>query len=137
MLEYFKIAVKSLIVNNGKLLILKRADDVYKSGIWEIPGGRIKIGENPILGLIRETKEETGLEIEVNREISVRHFTRKDGQEIEMHIYLCNAMDNEIKLSEEHSSFEWVDIEKSKEKLTKFFHPEIDLLLNLENEKWP
>ena len=133
------IAVKSMIVNDGKLLILKRAsNDVHKPGIWEIPGGRIKTGEDLILGLKRETKEETGLDIEVNREISVRHFRRDDLQEIEMHIFLCNAINvRDIKLSEEHSEYEWIEIEKCKEKLTEFYHPEIDLLLNLENEKWP
>ncbi len=90
-------------------------------------------------GLIREVKEEVGLEIEVNKEISVREFTRNDGQEIEMHIFLCNALDiiKKVKLSEEHISFEWICIEDCRKKLTKFFHPELDLLLNLENEKWP
>lgn len=133
------IAVKSMIVNNGKLLILKRAlNDVQKPGIWEIPGGRIEIGEDLILGLKRETKEETGLDIEVSRQISVRHFIRDDGQEIEMYIFLCNAIDvDNICLSKEHISYEWIEIEKSKSKLTPFFHPEIDILLNLENEKWP
>jgi 8-oxo-dGTP diphosphatase len=132
------IAIKSMIVNDGKLLILKRADDdIHKPGIWEIPGGRIKKNEDIILGLKRETKEETGLDIDVNRQISVRYFTRDDKQEIEMHIFLCNALNNEIELSEEHSEYEWIEIEKSKKKLTEFFHPEIDLLLNLENDKWP
>ena len=89
------IAVKSMIVNNGKLLIVKRANnDRYMPGIWEIPGGKLDIGENLLDGLIRETKEETGLEIAVNRQISVRHFTRDDSQEIEMHIFLCYAINN-------------------------------------------
>lgn len=135
-----RIAVKSFIVNNRKLLILKRADDdVQKPGIWEVPGGRIDDNEDLILGLMRETKEETGLEIRVDKEISIRHFTRDDGQKIEMHIFLCKAINdiNKMNLSEEHISFEWIDIKNAKEKLTEFFHPEIDLLLNLENEKWP
>ncbi len=134
------IAVKAFIVNDGKVLIVKRAlDEVHKPGIWEIPGGRIDKDESMEAGLIREVKEEVGIDIEVNREISVREFTRDDGQEIEMHIFLCNSLNDiiDIKLSEEHISFEWSDIEKIKEKLDEFYYLEVDLLLNLENEKWP
>ncbi len=135
----FKIAVKALIVNDGKLLILKRANnDIHKPGIWEIPGGRTLDDEEPEEALIRETKEETGLDIEVGREISVRDFTRDDKQEIEMHIFLCNATHGlNVNLSPEHTQYEWIELNKCKSKLTPFFHPEVDILLNLENEKWP
>ena len=133
------LAVKSMIVNDGKLLILKRSsDDIHKPGIWEIPGGRINPDENLVSGLKRETLEETGLDINVRRLISARHFIRDDNQEIEMHIFLCNAKDaGNVVLSEEHNSYEWVDISKAKEKLTEFFHEEIDLLFGLDDEKWP
>ena len=137
--EEFKIAVKSFIVNDGKLLIIKRADDdSFMPGIWEIPGGKLELNEDLILGLKRETKEETGLDIEVDREISVRDFTINDELKIELHPFLCNAIDiDNIKLSEEHSEYLWIDLKDSKKKLTEFFHPEIDILLNLENKKWP
>jgi len=132
------ISVKSMIVNDGKLLIVKRADtNSYKPGIWEIPGGRIVENEDLILGLFREIKEETGLDIRVNREINVRDFKRDDKQEIEMHIFLCNAISDSIILSKEHSKYLWIELTKSKSKLTPFFHQEVDLLLDLENERWP
>lgn len=133
------IAVKAFVINNGKLLIVKRADDDrYMPGVWEVPGGKLDSGEDIETGLLRETKEETGLDIEIQREISERYFTRFDVK-IKMHIFLCNAIGEfgKIDLSEEHTEYEWIEIEKCKEKLAEFFHPEADLLLNLENEKWP
>ena len=133
-----RIAVKAFIINNGKLLILKRADnDVHKPGIWEIPGGRIENNEDLITALKREVKEETGLDIIVSRRLSIRHFTRDDKEEIEMHIFLSNSVNEEVKLSDEHILFEWIEIEKCKEKLTSFFHSEVDLLFKIEDEKWP
>lgn len=124
----FKIAVKSFIVKDNKLLILKRAsNDVQKPGIWEIPGGRLSLGEDPHEGIKRETKEETGLNIEVTHPLSIRHFTRDDGQIITMLIFLCSTLNEEVKISEEHSAFEWVPIENCKEKLTDFFHKEADI----------
>ena len=126
-----------MIVNDGKLLIVKRADDDrYMPGIWEIPGGKLNEDEELLDGLIRETFEETGLGIVINREISVRNFKIKK-KEIEMHIYLCNALNFNIKLSSEHSLYEWVEIEKAKEKISDFYYNEIEILLNLENERWP
>ena len=77
----FRVAVKSFIINdNNELLILKRSKDAgHMAEIWEIPGGRLEIGENPISGLKREIKEETGLDIDVLHPFNVRHFTRDDG----------------------------------------------------------
>jgi len=129
----FRFAAKSFIVNNNKLLILKRAsDDVQKPDIWEIPGGRLQLGEDPIKGLKRETKEEIGIDIEIVYPLNVRHFIRDDGQKITMIIFLCKAVNEAVKLSKEHSDSEWIPIEKCKEKLTDFFHREVDIFNKLE-----
>ena len=122
------LAVKSFIVNDDKLLIIKRADDdVHMPGVWEIPGGRLDDGENIEDGVKRETKEETNLDVDVIKKLSDQEFTRQDGQKIAMEIFLCKALNKDVKLSEEHSEFEWVDIDKAKEKVNGFFHGEVDL----------
>ncbi len=132
----FRIAAKSFIINDGKLLILKRAsDDVQKPNIWEIPGGRLELGEDPHEGIKRETKEETGIDIDVLHPLNVRHFVRDDGQTITMLIFLCKAINYNVKIGEEHSAFEWVSLDKSKEKLTNFFHKEVDIYNKLELNK--
>lgn len=132
-MKNFRIAAKSFIIKDGKLLILKRAsDDVQKPNIWEIPGGRLELGEDPREGIKRETKEETGIDIEILHPLNIRHFIRADGQTITMLIFLCKALNGDIKIGEEHSSFEWIPLEKSKEKLTDFFHKEVDIFNKLE-----
>ena len=132
----FRIAVKSFILNNNKLLILKREPkDVQKPEIWEIPGGRLDLGEDPREGLKRETKEETGIDSEPSQILNIRHFTRSDGQTITMLIFLCKALHNNIKLSKEHTDFDWIDINNCKEKLTDFFHQEVDIFNKLELHK--
>jgi mutator protein MutT len=128
----FRIATKSFVIKDGKILILKRAhDDVQKPNIWEIPGGRLELGEDPQEGIKRETKEETGIDIEVLHPINVRHFVRDDGQTITMLIFLCKALNDDVTISEEHSDFDWVELEKCKEKLTDFFHKEVDIFNQL------
>lgn len=135
-MDSFRIAAKSFIINDGKLLVLKRAsNDVQKPNIWELPGGRLEIGEDPIKGIQRETKEETGIEVEVLHPINIRHFSRDDGQTITMLIFLCKALNNNVNLSKEHSDFDWIPLENCKEKLTDFFHKEVDIFNKLELQK--
>ncbi|MBI5557945.1 MAG: A/G-specific adenine glycosylase [Deltaproteobacteria bacterium] len=63
-----------LLIRDGKILIQKRrADDVW-GNLWEFPGGRLKEGESPEQGVVREFYEETGLRIARTARItSVRH----------------------------------------------------------------
>jgi len=128
----FRLAVKAFIVRNNKLFLVKRAeDDVQSPGIWEIPGGRLELGEDPVLGLMREIREETGMYVEVIYPMSVRHFVRDYGQVITMLIFLCRPNGGEAKLSKEHIDACWHDTESCKEKLTKFFHKEVDTFFEL------
>ena len=52
---------------NGEVLIQKRAD----CNKWGFPGGAIELGETPEMAAKREVKEETGLDIEVNKLIGI------------------------------------------------------------------
>ncbi len=60
--EHFigKVTLKALITQNGKVLITRDARD---PDIWELPGGRMNVGETLEQGLKREIKEELGVEI--------------------------------------------------------------------------
>ena len=132
----FRLAAKSFIVKDNKLLVIKRRpSDVQKPSIWEIPGGRLELGENPFEGLRRETKEETGLDIEVLNPLTVRHFTRDDNQRITMIIFYCKPITSEVNLSEEHTDFEWLDLSSCKEKLAEFFHKDVDAFNGLFSSK--
>ena len=125
-------AAKAFAVRDGKLLIVKREPkNVQTPGIWEIPGGRLEIGEDPVEGMKREMLEETGLEVEVVMPFSVRHFTRKDGQVITMLVFLCKALGDDVKLSAEHTHYEWVPVEKAKEKISDFYFPEVERFLKM------
>ena len=129
----FRIAVKAFIIKENKLFIVKRSKkDIQSPNIWELPGGRLELGEDPTLGLMREIKEETGMQIEVHNPLNVRHFERSDGQTITMIVFLCKAEDDEnIKLSKEHTDYEWHDLENVEKKLTKFFHKEVKIFKRL------
>lgn len=60
----FRFAQKAFIVNNGKILLVKKsANDPYHPNEWEVPGGRMEFGEQLDEHIKREVKEEVGLDI--------------------------------------------------------------------------
>jgi mutator protein MutT len=111
-MDNFRNAVKAFIVKNGEvLLIRRRSNDVHKPGEWDIPGGRLGLGEDPIAGLKREVQEEVGINVDIEMPIDIHHFTRDDGQKITMIIFWCIPLSTDIVLSEEHQEHKWISLE--------------------------
>jgi len=130
------VAVKGFIINNKKILLIKRAkNDIHAPAVWEVPGGRIETGENPIDGLVREVKEETGLNINVKRPFAVENFVSDDGFAITMIHFICEVNKEEIKLSEEHTDFYWVEQDKIFEKINPYFKYATEEFLKLTKSK--
>jgi 8-oxo-dGTP diphosphatase len=130
------IGVKAVIVENKKVLMIRRRlDDPHNPGLWDLPGGRIQPIEAPQQGLIRETKEETDLDITVSFPLDVHHFTRQDGQVINLIFFLCRRMSDEIKLSHEHIEYLWVDINSKEFEFPKWFEPVLKNLLLINTDR--
>ena len=55
-----KVATKAIIAKDGKILMTRDNKD---AAIWDLPGGRINVGENVDTGLKREIMEELGVDI--------------------------------------------------------------------------
>ena len=49
----------------GRLLAAQRAAPARYAGLWEFPGGKVEAGETPAEALVRECREELGIEIAV------------------------------------------------------------------------
>ena len=64
-----KVAVGVLATRNGKLLLVQRARDPHR-GAWSFPSGFVDAGEGLEEAAIRETKEETGLDIRIQRQLA-------------------------------------------------------------------
>src|SRR5580765_7280877 len=54
-----------LVFRAGKLLITKRHDDAHLGGLWEFPGGKREPDESFEACLVRELREELGIEVAV------------------------------------------------------------------------
>jgi 8-oxo-dGTP diphosphatase len=79
----------ALIFRDGKLLVAKRHADTHLGGLWEFPGGKRETGETFEACLLREIREELGVEISVGelfeeishdypeKSVSLKFFTCK------------------------------------------------------------
>ncbi|MCX6724075.1 MAG: NUDIX domain-containing protein [Candidatus Staskawiczbacteria bacterium] len=119
----FCVGQKAFIEKDGKVLVL--AD--HPSGRVDFPGGKIQEGEakedrsvSLINALKREVAEETSLEIEVLDPFAVwyHEFTKEErnfGKVVYLVAFKCKYVSGDVKLSNEHDSFKWVDKNNYKE----------------------
>lgn len=75
---------------DGTLLIAQRKDGVHKAGYWEFPGGKCLTGEAPADCAVRETHEETGLEVTVLEAWPIITHEYPERRVI-LHPFLCRA----------------------------------------------
>ena len=56
------VVAVALVDPDGRVLLAQRPEGKYLAGLWEFPGGKIGAGETPEAALIRELREELGIE---------------------------------------------------------------------------
>ncbi len=64
----FEVGVHAVVFDNQERILLAHRRDM---DLWDLPGGGLDASELPTEGVIRETKEETGLDVEVERLILI------------------------------------------------------------------
>ena len=58
-----EVVVGILLNKNGQILVAKRRNNQFMPGYWELPGGKIEVGENKKDSLKRELFEELGVTV--------------------------------------------------------------------------
>mgnify|MGYP002347590678 CR=1 FL=1 len=113
------LTVKAVVVGSeGKILLLKRTPGDINGGKWDLPGGGVDEGEEIIVALKREVKEETGLSVEAGPLLRISEFFRRNGENLEEKRgvrFLAFAQEQEqgVEVSSEHSDFVWVRPEEA------------------------
>ncbi|MGP1282107.1 MAG: (deoxy)nucleoside triphosphate pyrophosphohydrolase [Parasphingopyxis sp.] len=59
---FFTVAAAALVDRDGRILVQKRPVGRPMAGLWEFPGGKCEPDETPETALVRELKEELGIE---------------------------------------------------------------------------
>jgi mutator protein MutT len=120
------VGIGALIICNGKILLEKRGNDPGK-GKWSIPGGLVDLGETVEQTVIREVKEETGLEVEKPEHIDVvDNIDLDENGRIKYHFviidFLVKLKGGTLKAASDAADLRWVSLSEVEEyELTKTF----------------
>ena len=99
------LAVNVAVMHEGKILLTQRED--FET--WILPSGGVEDGESLAQAAIRETKEETGLDVELTRLIGVYSRLSNMGS-VHAVLFAAKAIGGEIKCQEgETIAVEWFD----------------------------
>lgn len=97
----------AIIIQGGKVLLAKRSAFMDLAGKWEFPGGKIEEGESGEQCLLREIKEELGIQIEILAPLSPVNFSYPT-KVIQLIPFTARWASGELRLAE-HDQVEWYD----------------------------
>jgi mutator protein MutT len=108
------IRVTGVLINNNKILLLKQETDTKRK--WSLPGGKVEVGELLEKALIREMKEETGLDVDIGDLLYVCDNIMLDKHVLHI-TFLCTEKDGKLGATEgldtrKIESVEYVEISK-------------------------
>lgn len=120
------LITRSIVLNKKKkILFIRRArKDGWKDGFWEIPGGKLDEGQDISHALEREVFEEASLLVNPINRLAFFESTLLTQGKYKGLTYICLVgisltEDTDVRLSEEHDQFKWVEYKKALEmKLT-------------------
>lgn len=120
------VGVGAIIVCDGKILLEKRKGEPGR-GKWSVPGGLVELGESVETAVIREVKEETGLETAEPQLIDVMdNIVYDENGEVKYHFvivdYFLKVKGGELKAADDAEELKWVPLNTvEKYDLTKTF----------------
>src|SRR2546422_2477867 len=84
-------AVGAIVFRDGAVLLVKRGAEPNK-GRWSLPGGALEMGETVEAAAVRETLEETRVDVQSLRVFDVRDFIQLEGPKVRWHYVLIDVL---------------------------------------------
>lgn len=83
--------VGAVIIDGAKVLLVRRGNPPLQ-GEWSLPGGALEVGETLEAGIVREVKEETGLEVKPLAVVEVFDRIHREGERVRYHYVLVDFL---------------------------------------------
>jgi mutator protein MutT len=104
------VGVGGVLIHEGRVLLVRRGKEPLY-GRWVVPGGTVELGEPLDEALVREMREETGLEVEPLELLTVFDRIQRDGGQVLYHYvivdYLCRWLSGEAQAASDALEVAW------------------------------
>ncbi|WP_162838551.1 pyrimidine (deoxy)nucleoside triphosphate diphosphatase [Trabulsiella odontotermitis] len=97
--------VAAIIERDGKILLAQRPPHTDQPGLWEFAGGKVEAGETQPEALIRELREELGIEAQPGAYVA-SHQREVSGRCIHLHAWHVPSFNGEL-TAHDHSQLVW------------------------------
>ena len=102
------VVAVALVDADGRVLLAERPAGKPMAGLWEFPGGKVRQGETPEAALIRELKEELGIDVTASCLAPLTFAShRYETFHLLMPLYVCRRWDGTV-APQEGQAVKWV-----------------------------
>ncbi|GGL07726.1 NUDIX hydrolase [Planomonospora parontospora] len=109
------VSVAGVVIDDqGRALLIQRRDN----GHWEAPGGILERNEDIESGLIREVREETGLQVEL---VALTGVYKNMPRGIVALVFRCRAVAGSLAETDESRAFRWVTADEVRDLASEAF----------------
>jgi 8-oxo-dGTP diphosphatase len=106
------VGIGAVVVQDARVLLVRRGTEPLK-GHWTLPGGMLEIGEALTAGVVREVREETGLDVEPLELIELLDRIYREGGRVRYHYviadYLCRVTGGDLRAASDAAAVRWVE----------------------------
>lgn len=119
------LTVDAIIVDDGNIVLVQRLNNPYKD-YWALPGGFVEYGEKVEHAAIREVKEETGLNIKLNKLVGVYSDANRDprGHTVSV-VYMASIVGGQLKSDSDAKDVQYFEISELNKMDLAFDHKQI------------
>ncbi len=123
------IAVHLFLIREEKILLARRCNTGYEDGNFSVPAGHVEKNETCLVAMIREAKEEVGIEVQKQDLKLVHLMHRKSNDEYRVDFFFeCLKWKGELKINEvdKCDKIEWVLTNKLPDNVSPYIKQAIE-----------
>lgn len=92
------VVAAAVLRHEGRVLLTRRMKGAHLAGLWEFPGGKVEDGEDPEVTVVRECREECGIEIAVDDilDVTFHHYAEPKPKDVLLLFYSCRLVSGAV-----------------------------------------